>query len=43
VQDLLRRIKAEFPAMEAWLAKADDENGVYRFYHHSNKIFHLRI
>lgn len=42
VQDLLRRIKAELPAMEAWLAKADDENGVYRFYHHSNKVFRLQ-
>ena len=42
MQDLLRRIRAELPALEAWQAEADDENGVYRFYHHSNKIFHLQ-
>ena len=41
--DLLTRIKAHLPAIDAWLEDARDEwgieNAVYRFYHQSSKVF----
>ena len=41
--DLLRRIKAELPALKEWLlvARAVEENGFYRFYHQSYKVFEI--
>jgi hypothetical protein len=43
MEDLLRRIKANLPALEEWLSEAEDhwgeEDGVYRFYHQSWKVF----
>jgi hypothetical protein len=43
MEDLLRRIKVNLPALEEWLTEAEDhwseEDGVYRFYHQSMKVF----
>jgi hypothetical protein len=43
MEDLLHRIKANVPALEEWLSEAEDhwgeEDGVYRFYHQSWKVF----
>ena len=43
MEDLLRSIKANLPALEEWLSEAEDhwgeEDGVYRFYHQSWKVF----
>ena len=44
--DLLARIKAKLPQLEDLLAQIEDrsgeEDGVYRFYHHSFKVFGLQ-
>jgi hypothetical protein len=42
VKDLLGRIKAKLPELEEWLQSYNEENGVYRFYHQSFKVFHLQ-
>lgn len=46
VNDLLPRIKAKLPELEHWLGDRDlargEENGVYRFYHQSHKVFYLQ-
>jgi hypothetical protein len=41
MDDLLRRIKAELPALKEWLleARRDEEEGFYWFYHQSWKVF----
>ena len=38
---LLSRIKAQLPDIDAWLAESAEweEDGVYRFYHQSYKVF----
>ena len=44
--ELLRRIKADLPALRDLLARSSDRHGyddpVYRFYHHSFKVFNLQ-
>lgn len=44
--DLLRNIKGNLPKLEKLLERITDhwvyEDKVYRFYHHSFKVFHLR-
>ena len=46
VNDLLARIKAKLPQLEALLARIEDrsgeEDGVYCFYHQSSKVFDLQ-
>ena len=46
VDDLLARIKVKLPQLEELLAQIEDcsgeEDGVYRFYHHSFKVFDLQ-
>jgi len=42
MQALLNRIKERLPRIEEWLAKAGEEDGVYRFYHQSFKVFSLQ-
>ena len=46
VNDLLARIKVKLPQLEDLLAQIKDrsgeEDGVYRFYHHSFKVFDLQ-
>jgi hypothetical protein len=41
--DLSQRMKAKLPQLEEWIAEAEDEwseeDGVYRFYHQSWKVF----
>jgi hypothetical protein len=41
--DLLGRIKARLPLLEEWLAEIkgpyEEEDGIYRFYHQSFKVF----
>jgi hypothetical protein len=44
--DLLTRVKAQLPQLEELLARVEDrsgeEDGVYRFYHQSFKVFDLQ-
>jgi hypothetical protein len=44
IEALLARIKARLPELEAALQElaADEEDGVYRFFHGSFKVFHLQ-
>jgi hypothetical protein len=46
IDALLRRIKARMADIDAWLAESADEwceeDGVYRFYHQSMKVFYLQ-
>jgi hypothetical protein len=46
INHLLARIKAKLPQLEELLARMEDhwgeEDGVYRFYHQSYKVFHLQ-
>jgi hypothetical protein len=41
MDDLLRRIKADVPLLKKWLldAREEKEDGFYRFYHGSFKVF----
>lgn len=45
--ELLRRIKTDRPILRELLARSSDEWGyedpVYRFYHHSHKVFGLQV
>lgn len=43
--ELLRGVKADLPALRNLLAGSSDigyEDPIYRFYHHSNKVFNLQ-
>ena len=46
INDLLKRIKAKLPELEELLVRIEDhwgeEDGVYRFYHQSFKVFNLQ-
>lgn len=46
VQELLRQLKIQLPALEKQLAKASDhwgyEDPIYRFYHQSFKVYDLQ-
>jgi hypothetical protein len=46
VQALLTAMKAALPSLAELLARADDhwgaEDGIYRYYHHSYKVFRLQ-
>ena len=46
VKELLSRIQAQLPALEELLARSSDhwgyEDPIYRFYHHSFKVYHLQ-
>jgi hypothetical protein len=46
IDALLSRIKARLPEIDAWLTESADEwceeDGVYRFYHQSMKVFYLQ-
>jgi hypothetical protein len=46
MNDLLARIKGRLPELEELLEEIEDhfgeEDGIYRFYHQSSKVFHLQ-
>lgn len=42
VRQLLKNIKAALPGLRKLLRESSDEDRIYRFYHHSFKVFYLQ-